>query len=92
MSTLDETPFDEVAAYRVAAAKLRAEFVAKAVPIEGEIHPVDGWLRIVLSGRPIAAERIEEICGPSHIDIPEFKLEREKLLELVGEQLAHGAQ
>ena len=81
MSTFKKTPIDELARIKLAAAKFRAEYVAKARPIEGEIRPVNGIIHATVGGAVLPLERIEEIFGPSSTELPEFKLEREKLLK-----------
>lgn len=73
MTAIKKTPFSESLGYKEAAAQFRAEFIAKAQPIEGEIRPVNGKIHVVLSGKPISADRLCELLGPSEIDIPELR-------------------
>lgn len=78
MTAIKKLPFQEGMSYKEAAAKFRAEYVAKAKPIEGEILPINGKIHVVLSGA-ISAERLYELLGQSEIDIPEFRQPIKKL-------------
>jgi hypothetical protein len=65
--------------YKLAAAARRAEIALTNLPLECEVLPIAGKIRVVLSGKPIPRDRHEALFGLSAIDIPEFRQAREKL-------------
>lgn len=79
MTTTKPAPFD-LAAYNIAAEKMLAEYAKNIPPLHpDEILPVNGVINVVLSGKPFSPEFMQELYRRSRIDIPEFRIEREKM-------------
>ena len=79
MTSIKKEPLDAKAIYKLKAALLRAEVAATRVRLDREVLPVDGWIRVVLSGKGIPRDQQETLFGPSSIDIPEFREARKKM-------------
>jgi hypothetical protein len=79
MTAVKKAQVDASTAYKLAAAARRAKVAATVMSLEREIVPAAGRIRVVLSGKPITRDRQETLFGPSAIDIPEFRLARNKL-------------
>lgn len=73
MTTIKKPLYPEGMSYEEAAALHRAKVIAKAIPMEREILPVNGRIHVILSGKPIPEHRRDELFGPSKIDIPELR-------------------
>lgn len=71
MTTIKKPLYPEGMSYEEASARHRAEFIAKAKPIQGEIFPINGRIHVVLSGKPMPEPRRDELLGPSEIDVPD---------------------
>jgi hypothetical protein len=65
--------------YKLAAAARRAKIASTKLPLEREVLPIAGKIRVVLSGKPIPRDHQEALFGFSAIDIPEFRQARKKL-------------
>lgn len=63
--------------YKLAAAERRAK-IASASPLADAIFPLEGRIRIALSGKIISRQRRASLFGPESIDIPEFSTVRTK--------------
>jgi hypothetical protein len=73
MTTAKKPQEEPSAAYKLAAAEMRAKVASNKLAIEHEVLPSGGRIRLVLKGRPIARGELEALFGPSAIDLPELR-------------------
>jgi len=78
MTTAKKTPISKGMEYKLEAALRRSRLAATNLPLEREVRPTNGKIRVVLSGKPIARDKQESIFGSSAINIPEFAQARKK--------------
>ncbi|MYN18089.1 hypothetical protein GTP81_15115 [Rugamonas sp. FT107W] len=64
--------------YKLEAALRRSRHAAAHIPLELEVQPTEGKIRVALDGRPIPRDMQESLFGPSAINIPEFGQARTK--------------
>jgi hypothetical protein len=75
--TAIKKPIDELAEYKLAAARFRAKLTTSTAHREREILPVNGRIYVDLSGT-ISLDHLEELYGRSEIDIPELRQARKE--------------
>ena len=65
-------------AYKAAAAARRLKLASMATPIADEIKPVQGRVRVKLSGKPIRQDAVTGKFERSTLDIPEYSTVRKR--------------
>jgi hypothetical protein len=78
MATTKKPSPDLVSPYKEAAAARRVKVAATRTFNADEAKPIDGRIRVTLSGKAIPPSRQRQLFGPSRIEIPEFLPIRKK--------------
>ncbi|WP_152446901.1 hypothetical protein [Janthinobacterium sp. HH01] len=72
MAAARKRPSSKNEQYKLGAALRRSRLATTNTPLEREVTPTNGKIRVVLSGKPISRDKQESIFGSSTINIPEF--------------------
>ncbi|WP_070269411.1 hypothetical protein [Duganella sp. HH101] len=78
MTTAKKTPISKSMEYTLEAALRRSRLAATNLPLEREVRPTNGKIRVVLNGKSISRDKLESIFFSSAINIPEFAQARKK--------------
>ncbi len=81
MTTAKKTSISKSMEYKLEAALRRSKLAAANTPLELEVRPTDGKIRVILSGKPISRDKQESVFSSSAINIPEFRQTRTKLIK-----------